>query len=431
MADPPKRQKLQNTDDIGEKLDTSGTYFDIINIDCIESIFDFLSPIDLLNIADLNTRTTKAAEIVYARHYSNNPVEIYISSNKRMKRKQKCRPIVVGKGYISIYSADVCSSYVETFGELFKELTLDDRTIDDTPITEEWRKSLQMIQNKCAKHLTEFTLMDRNKRIFKEFQTPFEKVEDLCLDDSFSLGQSQRLNDWFPVLKRFQFINFGNYYDYIPSNVKMMIKSAPKLEKLKWGANSWVNASDLRYIQKYQPELKSFTFNWSYDDAENETLDKISFKNMETCRIIFRDSSVRNLPLKFERLNNLLMHYPCELASDNDIDNGRDAKDAMAWIDFASEQIELNELFMKLCGIKFSKKHLIKLVSHLTKLTELTLLTKFDFDALDYVLSHCKSLQTLEIDYPSTEVRNLCTKFSTHWTMNENILRNAMIFKRK
>lgn len=237
-----RRYRIDQTEMLNAKKPTiisQKTDFTDLNIDCLEHIFGYLGPIDLLNVAELNTNTAEAAKIVYAREYAD--VEVKISIRYWIKADTS-KPFTVFGSTIRINSLAGCQMFIDKFGALAKSWNIYFFMPNDSSVIEEWNGTLHSINKKCGNHLVELSLHHCEEVHFSKFQGSFEKVESLSL--SFChLGKYRCLKKWFPSLKRLTLLGYesmvfdevysdGRYEFGDATDFKIMVESSPQLDAL-------------------------------------------------------------------------------------------------------------------------------------------------------------------------------------------------------
>lgn len=121
-----KRKQRHGNDDVKQSKvkkcqilsDSIQTHFDVLNIDCLERIFGHLGFVDLLNVADLNESTMKAAEIVFSRRYSNHLIKLCGPGYEAIPS------IAIRNSLITISTASLCIKVLQSFGDIVKKLEL-------------------------------------------------------------------------------------------------------------------------------------------------------------------------------------------------------------------------------------------------------------------------------------------------------------------
>lgn len=345
------------------------TRFLDLNLDCLEPIFDFLNPRDLLNIVISSTYAAQAALLVYSRRYSKCQVQIRPTSTSPEKM-----PIEWVNPLIQINSAVDCYKFLEIFGDLIKKLEL--YGFNDETIALEWRDVMQLVSQKCGGNLIELKVHNCNAFITNQFQNAFDNVDKLHLQRSY-LDQCKRLNEWFPNVKSLELIDIGQnvVVEIISphfftmhlepeclsaSDIGTMIESAPQLQDLT--LSGFINVNYLRFINQNLPVLKRLNLKHArFFDESNE---KCLLENVESFSIDLWTTIMPpiELPFEFRKLTEL------------QVKTNSFEKD---WIDFAINQ---------------------------TGLLKLRLDMNFDVAFLDPLFSQCKMLHELRI-VASDEIR--------------------------
>lgn len=194
-----------------------------LSFDCLEEILEYLTLIDLLNVADSSKRLKKAAELVYARKYGKEDVEfktIRISSHRLFEIDDKSNIIIEDlKTSLQLLRCIGCVIFSITFSSLpTTRMTTEDIEIQlkiDSKI-------LIYINNYCTVYLKKFALFPSvivgsdqwyGSDFLDYFDKPFEKVVDFStLDCNFS--DKTCITRIFPKLERLMCHHLSNVSFY-------------------------------------------------------------------------------------------------------------------------------------------------------------------------------------------------------------------------
>lgn len=364
-----------------------------LNVDCFECIFGHLGFMDLLNVANWNADSQKAAELVYSRRYSQ-----YILKLNGYEARS-C--IMIDDEYleITINTAKCCAKVLQCFGDVIKRMEL--LNFDAENLAVGWSEVERLINEKYTKTLCELKLSNCKYLMLDRIEEAFVNVESLRISCS-RMGKLIDLGKWFPMLKRLQLLHNDRciqthssfpYLSYLAMDIKdeclstasfiEMLKSAPTLETLSLSGG--MNSNHLQVISESLPNLRHLNLrNFLLSD---EPEDVIIFKNVETLSISTGLIGMlpTEIPFTFEGLSELQVITADSLG--------------WPWIDFAMKQTDLVKLRLESTDDdEVTDEHLAELAIALTKLKELEIFADISVDGVNHFLAESKMLQKLRIE---------------------------------
>ncbi|XP_055317512.1 uncharacterized protein LOC129576421 [Sitodiplosis mosellana] len=179
-----------------------------INIDCQERVFKHLDLLDLLNIADSSKQFKTAADLVFAKKFGNERVNVvYIQPYRKQCGK-------VDETVEWIHSAKTCLQVFRNFGHLITVLEFGPANVlEKTHLKESfsllYKFAIEYINEYCAESLTEF-LIHQCPKGFLKYLKPLPNVSTVEIESFGFEGQSKdSLKTLFPKLNRLIYIDFN------------------------------------------------------------------------------------------------------------------------------------------------------------------------------------------------------------------------------
>lgn len=329
------------------------TLFSDINIDCQERIFEYLNLVDLLNIADSSKQFKTAANLVFARKYENELVNVGLFQPQRNQNQPTQEEI--GR----ILYAKTCLQLIRNFGHRITALKLE--PIKDTSqedlFSSVFKCAINYIKEYCTELLTEIHIRQCPEGYYK-YLKPLQNVQTVEIDSFGFEGLSKdTLNILFPKLHRLVYIDFDqslgmieNHFPHLEQlgvrrgrgsnitpwdNVSLNVfELNPQLRRLDYfdigsDANVLRSIENLQYLEmlylmwdtKYAtvannfngetfhfPTVKTFKIFFMNSDGEYISMPAIpfTFSQLEQCSISLKTSSLNKLYRFFDRSPTIL-----------------------------------------------------------------------------------------------------------------------------
>lgn len=260
-----------------------------INIDCLESIFMYLSLNDLIDIHHTTKTFQRVAELVFARKYGSKTIILNIQAYQNAKIK------IADK--VEIVDLKTSLRLLRSFGHLISRL--------------EAQSSLEYIKNcnilniyineYCADSLKSFRMIDMRSSALDGMQKSFTKVAMVQLVNC-SLDQNwQHFNRWFPNMKMMALSNtacismrfphleslmaFGNRTEWSESENMDILKMNPQLQHLILAVESCGRffRNSIKYLQSIEYlQIGCCTFAFDELDDDEIHLEKLKRLNLST-----------------------------------------------------------------------------------------------------------------------------------------------------
>lgn len=249
-----------------------------INIDCLESIFDRLNFIDLLNIADTSSSLKGAAELVFARKYGKQ--KFWLDLDHHCSIPTLCEQ----QNVIKISDSKTCLQILRCFGEKICNLHLiGDKFIPSTREMNHIIRLLDYVKKFCRKSVKKITFEKFSAIVLSHINDEFSNVEKVhfkycCVEKTLN-----HFNRLFPSARSLELLwtDVGGTKLHIPNleeleinipislnrfqmeNIKAIVESNQQLKCLKIYIG-W----DREFLQNISKQLKSvnsleigYTFN--------------------------------------------------------------------------------------------------------------------------------------------------------------------------
>lgn len=319
-----------------------------LNIDCLETNLEYLGFHYLLNVADVNQRLRKAAELVYIRKYQQKDIIIDGIQKRMLSRK---RLIHIQNNYIFIKDLKSCLQLFRCFGRVITSILLDlnckKRMI---------RQVLSYVQEYCSESLTKITLLGLYCGTMSEMTKPFLKAETVTIWDPIILPHCMA-RDWiirqYPNIKQFIYRHrngalyrtdcayFAHHFPHLEhfefdidylfvftniENIVTMIRLNPQLKIFRVCHTSTrvcpllLNANFFKNVQESLQNLEILQIVSHYNFFNNYNNDILSFGNVKDFYIdmtkgVFgeRRPPLVVLPFLFEKLESFSIAYPNDL----------------------------------------------------------------------------------------------------------------------
>lgn len=261
-----KRQRVINDIEHVDPMSSNNMNVIDMNIDCIEEIFEYLSIIDLLRVADTNKRFQKAASLVFSRKYAFEYVSI-----KSDRIKLGWRNIDEIRDFIDSFRLLRC------FGQLISNIHIQ---LDDAvnSVHGQFAELFRYVNEYCAQNLKELRIVDVSRTvIIDNISKAFAKLESISFDGP-RLGENlTNLNELLPQMR--QLILKNN----IILNPKCIEAHFPHLEKFE-------------YLKEHDQLVNQF---------ENENFEKFIRSNGQLKHLLLSDFDVELIRTMAENLHQL------------------------------------------------------------------------------------------------------------------------------
>lgn len=389
------RSKLEMPIDINKDDMMFDTNLNDLNVDCQESIFQYLNLSDLLNISETDDDFTEAANIIYRRLYKNKLIRI---------DKNVCgfghypNTHTIKSGCIIVHNQRFYSRLLSNFGNSIKKLSIN---LKMKNYFNEIEDIQAQINKYCAKSLVEFNIENCQHFTSKAFVKPFSQVCALSLTNCVLQFTADEFNRLFPCLIRLELLknkmksehsvfieqNFPNlkhwtldHKGFSRQNILMALFFNQQLSSLH--LMTTVDSKFLHLINELSPNLRNLQLVISsYDFTEDFS---INFKNVEKMKLSVH-GPFKNLPINFDQLKEL------EINVNDGYYHG--------FIDFIIQNVNLIKLTIDTpCWIVMNTDDIdVKLIGQNLNLTELSLKRcRISDDAASYLMNSGKLLKKLQ-----------------------------------
>lgn len=315
--------------------------FTDINHDCLQSIFEYLTFEDLLNISDTTKCLRKVAGLIYYREYRNKKV-VFIEA-----RHFECRSFQVHDDCLDIQDLKTSLQVLRCFGDLIPKILFYSRGDayhygkrlypDLTPYV------LNYVNEYCADSLTSIKFQGGLKdiKLTNYFTKPFKNVEKVVIKHC-NLLESTDLSKLFPRMRHLSCVGFMStsciakhfpHLEYLDVEIwqrresiesKMEIKSVlqlnPQLKSLRIcspGIQRYLNPPLLAAIvlngaQESLQNLESLTMRGTYFSESKFDGNIIHMKNVRKFHIHLQgmlDESLPMIPFSFPKLETFQIQF--------------------------------------------------------------------------------------------------------------------------
>lgn len=411
MTDLPvcqSKQKSKTKPEVQSVVKTTG--INDLKSNCIERIFKYLDPSDLLNLADSTKLLREHAILTFMDKYAGN--QVYFHSI-RPSRHGWIR--IDSEKRIAVDSLASCLRLLRCFGNIITDLKIS--FVDAAP-THCYRLN-RYLNKYCSKSLINISLDSAAKNCLKQMignLDPLSNVEGLkfqrCDFDSSLNG----LNNSFPQLKTLELLGwnegFGSSigqhfpclenltFDVVSYGLRQpitcLLRLNPQLQHLTLRN---CNATFLQNVSKYLQLIESLEVCWA-GDSSNIKCDRFYCHNVRRLTFGFEHGAteIPNIPLGFDRLEELTVDDSEDTYSEEFYLSGYhgamdfDCTLSDHFLKFIAEQPYLNRL--KMISHKIPKLDKMKLASVASSLEEVDLSSsEFSVEEVISFLSECKSLK--------------------------------------
>lgn len=187
------------------------------NIDCLEAVFlkDYLSPMDLLNIAISDENLKQTAERVYMSKFGkmlvkinceNKWVQLFADGKKSRAPIENCDHVIE---YNKRSTAEIhwkyCLTFLRHFGHLISKLEIS--YWGKKPLINlKFAAHLdQYVNEYCAESLTEISFDECETEMMQNLKKPFTKVESIRFECCNLGNELSSINEWFPHVRHLDF----------------------------------------------------------------------------------------------------------------------------------------------------------------------------------------------------------------------------------
>lgn len=263
-----------------------------INIDCLESIFNYLPLSDLLNVSDSNKYLKKAAALVFVQKYRKKTMQL---NGLQMSQSRK----ILINSRIYIRDLRTALQILRCFGYLISKLEISDE-YSHYYRTHVYIYIFKYIYKFCKSLTTiKFQELPRNKA-FKYLRKPFRKVKSV----EFSCGVLEEnltsLNILFPNIVSLK-IDFCDV-----KNLRCIEQHFVHLQHLELGTSK----ENIQTVVSLNPNLKHFS---THTICDMQTIQKFSkLQLLESLSIVCSSdefTQFNGLPLNFKTVKKLKLQF--------------------------------------------------------------------------------------------------------------------------
>lgn len=242
-----------------------------LNIDCLESILEYLELTDLCNVADSNKRLNHASKFIFIRKYGSCEFRFSNASYQvpiRIKYEFDLhiyKDIYIKIPTVTINDPKNTFQILRLFGKFIFRIDLCDSTRQNSfthPDHNLIRAYIDYINEFCCESLNHLTIGMRNEDLLQYFRNVFTEVKCIYLKTEFST-QKNSLIKLFPNLQRLTFYTYREGLEFIRS--KCLLHHFPCLEFFKkYPFPTHKNTKDNECIEimkgflQLNPQLKYF-----------------------------------------------------------------------------------------------------------------------------------------------------------------------------
>lgn len=356
-----------------------------INNDCLETIFEYLNLLDLLNVANSNIHLQCAAESVFYRKFRK--IDIYFYPWIILVNFFHNDVIESSENHMQIKKLKTMLELLRYFGHMMQKLTIN--LSDRLPN----REVIQYIKKYCSNSLTEITLyinaedMDVSDLILSKV----EKVKFVMCSRGLELSKYIR---WFPNMREI-FFCFGHFPQciHIPhlekcsiisrscrmtneGDIVKFVRLNPSIRSMHFDC-PFNNVNIIKDVVHSLPQLENLYIHLSLKDLQNLNNPSIQHENVKVFTLrVYGNHHIDLFPFTFNRLEEFSLELDCDLNDQS--------------IDFISKHSFIKKLSID--GLR--KWPLLKIAKLLPSLREMSL-TNLGVAARDAAefLNECKSLK--------------------------------------
>lgn len=183
--------------EIDEDVASSVKIVDVDN-DCLEHVLQYLSLMDLINVADANKHLVRAASTVFGRNYKGKTV--HFKSSSKLPLNQRRVAHITDVDDIVIDKPALAFKFLRLFGSSISKIKLSRKT------SKRLSKALLFYINKyCSETLKSYALV-RQDFTYMDAKNPYKNLEEISIGFGkigFNLTQ---FNDTFSKMRRLNLI---------------------------------------------------------------------------------------------------------------------------------------------------------------------------------------------------------------------------------
>lgn len=216
-----------------------------VNNDCLEKIFERLTLLELLNVADCNKWLIDAACMVYYRRYGQKMIKLQDIGDSRKEK------LIETEDDIELSGLRICLRFLRCFGHLILKLDVSYNLADQNYCD----YMDQYITEYCVNSLIKITISSYQKGSLDWLKKLLPKIQELRFINCKLDKELTEFHKWFPNLRSLEFE--GNTFI---SNPEFISHHFPHLEHL----TTEFNENTLVGIQ-LNPQLRSLHIHWIFD----------------------------------------------------------------------------------------------------------------------------------------------------------------------
>lgn len=429
-SQPAKRPRIDNAIQNVIPVNTLMKISDL-NIDCLEEIFDHLSGIDLLNVADTNTRFRKAAVLVVARRIG---CGIVFTTNFSIKFGFIRREELMGLVYVLRFLR--CFGHLITHLDIYVEYAIDNDGFSEI---------IRYVNEYCAQNLLGIHINGSCEIIIDNISKEFVKLMFLSLNNC-TLGRNLKdFNKWFPQMKSLSMSN-TNILDPKCIELHFPHSSSFSHDQCDNVSSQRFNEKNLKNFIRLNPQLKSFSCD-SFSipiirhlikylhQLDTLNISSRNLTNVERRRIsLIRFKSVKSLKIELRQPHSLPVNSFLFEQLKIFVAIGMKFKDFQ---DFVKKHSTITELTIdenKFIGLKYTVDNILDVVKTLPSLSSLTVKLKNDLSIDNAVRFMVEIKQLKEFAFAENdrfEASDLEKRFGNEWRVNwDHFSRHTVILER-
>lgn len=292
-----------------------------LNSYCLDHIFNYLELIDLVNVAEANSKLKLDCKLPFVRNYRSKKVEM-IKYGGWSTDFAYANWFRVDANYISIRNMIACLKLLRHFGHLLTNLSVN---FEDTKPAHRAEVERYIYDN-CTESLIEIDFGYAELSTFSTIEKPFAKVEKVSFSDCDLGKEICEFNKWFPSMRHLYidscnhiadlkcienpFPNLTHLELHVNRRIQKGFQKSNVLECLRLNSNlqslTLGNDFDGTFFElasRYLQNLHHLCIHTIHANSFNNVDPRICFANVHDLRFCsLRNEIISKVPFNYDRL---------------------------------------------------------------------------------------------------------------------------------